>query len=404
MPRKKGFKYRFYPTEKQRGVLAEVFGHTRYVWNWALEQRTNSYYREGRSLTYTDTSERLTRHKKEKEWLYRVSSVALQQKLRDLDQAFENFFDGRCGYPNFKSKHDRQAARFASNGFTLHGKRLSVAKVPGPLNVRWSRDLPDEAQPTSVTLTKDPAGRYFVSITCTLPNARPEPPVTSGENGDPKTVGVDLGLSDVAVTSDGYKSGNPKYLNDDLYRLRKAQRRLARKEKGSENWKKQKRRVAKIHARVKDKRKDFLHKLSRKLIDENQVIALESLNVKGMQQNRNLSRSISDTGWSTLTRMIEYKAEEDGRTVVKIDRWFPSTKRCSECGYVTESKPLSVRSWDCPRCEADHDRDINAAENIRTAGLAGASQEANDSGGHSKTRGAFRIDRSGLRAHGPTKE
>jgi putative transposase len=323
--------------------------------------------------------------------------VALQQKLRDLDQAFLNFFDGRCGYPNFKSKHDKQAARFASNAFTLHGKKLSVAKVPGSVNVRWSRDLPEEAKPTSVTLTKDPAGRYFVSITCTMPDPEPEPIVTD-ENGDRKSVGIDLGVADIVVTSDGWKSGNPKYLEDDLYRLQKAQRRLSHKEKGSKNWKKQKKRVAKIHAEIQDKREDFLHKLSRTIVDENQVIALESLNVKGMQrrdasaasvQNRSLARSISDTGWSTLVRMIEYKAEEAGRTVVKIDRWFPSTKRCSECGYVTESKPLSVRSWDCPRCEASHDRDINAAENIRTAGLAGAFDKANDSGGHSKTRDAF---------------
>lgn len=403
MTRKKGFKYRFYPTEEQQAVLAKVFGHTRYVWNWALELRTNTYYEEGESLSYTDTARRLTDLKKEKTWLREVSSVALQQKLRDLDQAFQNFFDGRCGYPNFKSKHDKQAARFASNAFTLHGKKLSVAKVPGSLNVRWSRELPDEAKPTSVTLTKDPAGRYFVSITCTMPDAEPKPTVTD-DDGNRKSVGIDLGIADVVVTSDGFKSGNPKYLEDDLYRLRKAQKRLSRKEKGSENWKKQKKRVARIHAEIKDKREDFLHKLSRRIVDENQVIALESLNVKGMQQNRNLARSISDTGWSTLVGMIEYKAEEAGRTVIKIDRWFPSTKRCSECGYVTESKPLSVRSWTCSRCETSHDRDVNAAKNIRTAGLAGAFDKANDSGGHSKTRDAFRIHRSEQNAHGPTNE
>ncbi|WP_118825860.1 RNA-guided endonuclease InsQ/TnpB family protein [Salinibacter ruber] len=405
MVRKKGFKYRFYPTDKQKAVLAKVFGHTRYVWNWALELRTDAYYEEGESLSYTDTAKRLTDLKKEKTWLREVSSVALQQKLRDLDQAFQNFFDGRCGYPNFKSKHDKQAARFASNAFTLHGKKLSVAKVPGSLNVRWSRDLPDEAKPTSVTLTKDPAGRYFVSITSAVPDPEPKPTATN-EKGDRKSVGIDLGVADIVVTSDGWKSGNPKYLEDDLYRLRKAQRRLSRKEKNgpdgpSETWKKQKRRVAKIHAEIQGWREDFLHKFSRRVAHENQVIALESLSVKGMQQNRSLARPISDTGWSTL---IEYKAKEAGRTVVKIDRWFPSTKRCSECGYVTESKPLSVRSWDCPRCDTTHDRDINAAKNIRTAGLAGAFQKANGSGGHSKTRDAFRIERSRPNAHGPVNE
>lgn len=387
------YRFRFYPTAEQKGALAEVFGHTRYVWNWALDLRTQSYYEEGKSLTYTDTSKRLTKLKRDDDhhWLSNVSSVALQQKLRDLEQAFQNFFDGRTGYPNFKRKHGKQTARFASNAFTLYGKALSVAKVPGELNVRWSRDLSDSCKVTSVTLTKDPAGRYFVSLTCTE-DKEPLP-----ETGS--TVGVDLGITDVVVTSDGFKSGNPKYLEDDLYRLRKAQRRLSRKEKGSQNWKKQKRRVARLHARIADKRNDFLHKLSRKIVDENQVIALESLNVKGMQQNRSLSRSIADTGWSTLVQYIEYKAEWAGRAVVKIDRWFPSTKRCSECGHVGETKPLSVRRWKCKECGESHDRDVNAAKNIRTVGLAGASREAKDCEGRGKTHKAFA--RSG---HGPVKQ
>jgi putative transposase len=386
------YRFRFYPTADQKAALAEVFGHTRYVWNWALDLRTHSYYEEGTSLTYTDTSKRLTEHKQEKEWLRNVSSVALQQKLRDLEQAFQNFFDGRTGYPNFKRKHGKQSARFASNAFTLYGKALSVAKVPGKLNVRWSRDLSGSCTVTSVTLTKDPAGRYFVSLTCT---EKKEPL--------PKTdtaVGIDLGITDVVVTSGGFKSGNPKHLGNDLYRLRKAQRRLSRKKKGSENWKKQKRRVARLHAKIADKRNDFLHKLSHKLVDENQTICLETLNVKGMQQNRSLSRSIADTGWSTLVQYIEYKAERAGRTVVKIDRWFPSTKRCSACGHVGETKPLSVRSWQCEECSEHHDRDVNAAKNIRTVGLAGAQKLLReDSGGRSKTHKPFVV-----RAHGPMNE
>jgi len=385
------YKFRFYPTAEQKAALAEVFGHTRYVWNWALDLRTQSYYEEGKSLTYTATSKRLTEHKKEKEWLRNVSSVALQQKLRDLEQAFQNFFDGRAGYPNFKRKHGKQSARFASNAFTRYGKALSVAKVPGELNVRWSRDLSGSCTVTSVTLKKDLAGRYFVSLTCT---EEKEPlPETD------KTVGVDLGITDLVVTSDGFKSGNPRDLEEDLYRLRKAQRRLSHKEKGSQNWKKQKHRVARLHAKVADKRNDFLHKLSRKLVDENQTICLETLNVKGMQQNRSLSRSIADTGWSTLVRYIAYKAEWAGRTVVKIDRWFPSTKRCSTCGHVGETKPLSVRRWQCEECGESHDRDVNAAKNIRTVGLAGAADAANDSGGHSKTRDAFVLN-----VHGPVNE
>lgn len=387
------YRFRFYPTEEQREALAKTFGCVRYVYNWALEMRTDSYYQEGKSVSYTDTSKALTGLKRDDDhsWLKEPSSVALQQSLRNLESAFQNFFDGRTGYPNFKHKHGKQTARFASNAFTLYGKALSVAKVPGELNVRWSRNLSDSCNVTSVTLTKDPAGRYFVSLTCTE-EKEPLPETDS-------TVGVDLGITDVVVTSDGFKSGNPKHLDNGLYRLRKAQRRLSRKEKGSQNWEKQKRRVARLHAKIADKRNDFLHKLSRKIVDENQVIALESLNVKGMQQNRSLSRSIADTGWSTVVRYIEYKAEWAGRTVVKIDRWFPSTKRCSECGDVGETKLLSVRHWQCKECGCVHDRDVNAAKNIRTAGLAGAADAANDSGGHSKTRGAF-----ALSEHSPVNE
>jgi putative transposase len=387
------YRFRFYPTEAQRTALAKTFGCARYVYNWALALRTDSYYEEGKSVSYTDTSKALTKLKRDEdhEWLKEPSSVALQQSLRNLESAFQNFFDGRAGYPNFKRKHGKQTARFASNAFTLYGKSLSVAKVPGTLNVRWSRDLSDSCNVTSVTLTKDSAGRYFVSLTCT---EEKEPlPQTS------KTVGVDLGITDVVVTSGGFKSGNPKHLEQSLYRLKKAQRRLSRKEKGSQNWKKQKRRVAKIHAQIADKRSDFLHKLSRKLVDENQVICLETLAVKNMQQNRSLARSIGDTGWSALVRQVEYKAEWTGRTVVKIDRWFPSTKRCSACGHVGGKKPLDVREWTCKECGTCHDRDVNAAKNIRTVGLTGAANAANDSGGHSKTRGHFEVA-----SHGPMNE
>ena len=387
------YKFRFYPTEEQCEALAKTFGCARYVYNWALELRTQSYYEGGKSLTYTDTSKALTKIKSDENhhWLKEPSSVALQQSLRTLESAFQNFFDGTAGYPNFKRKHGKQTARFASNAFTLYGKALSVAKVPGTLNVRWSRDFSGTCNVTSVTLTKDPAGRYFVSLTCTE-EKEPLPETDTA-------VGIDLGITDVVVTSDGFKSGSPKHLKNDLYCLKKAQRRLSRKEKGSENWKKQKRRVARLHAKIADKRSDFLHKLSRKLVDENQTICLESLNVKGMQQNRSLARSIADTGWSTLVQYIEYKAEWAGRTVVKIDRWFPSTKRCFECGHVGETKPLSVRHWQCEECGSHHDRDVNAAKNIRTVGLTGAADAANDSGGHRKTRGAF-----ALSEHGPMNE
>lgn len=385
------YRFRFYPTSEQRTALAQVFGCARYVYNWGLEQRTRAYYDEGKSLSYTKTAKMLTALKKEEgtRWLSDVSSVALQQSLRNLEQAFQNFFDGRAGYPNFKRKHGRQSARFASNAFTLSGKALTVAKVPGVLNIRWSRDV--EGMPSSVTVSRDPAGRYLVSLTCEA--EKESLPVVN------TSAGVDLGLTDVVVTSDGWKSGNPRHLDADLYRLRKAQRCLSKKQKGSNNYRKQHRRVARLHARIADKRKDFLHKLSRKLVDENQVICLETLAVKNMQKNHRLARHVADASWSLLVRQVQYKAGWAGRRVVQVDRWFPSSKRCSACGYLSAKMPLDVRTWTCPECEVEHDRDVNAAKNIRTVGLTGLALSEHDCGGHSKTHDAF-----GLSGHGPMKQ
>lgn len=379
------YRFRAYPTAEQRRALAQAFGCARYVYNWGLEKRTRAYYEEGKSLSYTETAKMLTSIKKEEgtRWLSDVSSVVLQQSLRNLEQAFQNFFDGRgsgrTGYPNFKRKHGKQSARFASNAFTLQGKALTVAKVPGVLNVRWSREL--EGTPSSVTVSRDPAGRYFVSLTCEV-EKQPLPQTDM-------SVGVDLGITDLVVTSGGFKSGNPRHLDADLYRLRKAQRRLSKKQKGSNNYRKQRRRVASLHARVADKRKDFLHKLSRRIVDENQVIAFETLAVKNMQKNGKLARHITDASWAELVRQVQYKADWAGRTVVQIDRWFPSSKRCSACGYVSMKMPLDVRVWTCPDCGTTHDRDVNAAKNIRTVGLTGLALSEHDCGGHSKTRDAF---------------
>lgn len=388
------YRFRAYPTAEQRTALAQAFGCARYVYNWGLERRTRAYYDEGKSLSYTETAKMLTTLKKENDtrWLADVSSVVLQQSLRNLEQAFQNFFDGRTRYPNFKRKHGKQSARFASNAFTLRGKALTVAKVPGVLNVRWSRDL--ESTPSSVTVSRDSAGRYFVSLTCEV-EKRPLPITNT-------SVGVDLGITDLVVTSSGFKSGNPRHLDSDLYRLGKAQRRLSKKQKGSNNYRKQRKRVARLHARVADKRKDFLHKLSRRIARENQVIAFETLAVKNMQKNGSLARHIADASWAELVRQVHYKAEWAGRTVVQIDRWFPSSKRCSACGYLSPKMPLDVRTWTCPDCGSAHDRDVNAAKNIRTVGLTGlafASRSENDCGGHSKTREAFEWN-----GHGPMKQ
>ena len=378
------YKYRCYPTEDQRQFLAKTFGCARYVWNWALEHRTNAYHEEGESLNFAAMCKRLTKLKKEedKEWLKEPSSVVLQQSLRNQERAFDAFFDGRNDYPSFKRKHGHQSARHtkASFSYDAESRALKLAKMSEPLDVRWSRDV--RGEPTSVTITKDPAGRYFVSISFKAPQE--DLPKTG------KTVGVDVGLESYITLSTGEKVGNPRFLEGEYRRLRRAQQRLSRKEKGSENWKKQKRRIARIHARIADKRSDFLHKLTTRLVTDYDVICVETLSVKNMQQNRSLAKAISDTSWSEFVRQLEYKAEWYGKTVVKIDRFFPSTKRCSACGHVGESKPLDVREWTCEECGVVHDRDVNAAINIRDIGTAGLA-EVSGSGGQRKTEQAFEL-------------
>lgn len=396
------YKYRCYPMEDQRQFLAKTFGCARYVWNWALEHRTNAYHEEGESLGFAAMCKRLTKLKQDEDhkWLKEPSSVVLQQSLRNQERAFDAFFDGRNGYPSFKRKHDHQSARHTKAAFSYDAETqtLSLAKMLGDsLDVRWSRDV--RGEPTSVTITKDPAGRYFVSISFKAPVQ--DLPKTG------KTVGVDVGVESYHTLSCGEKVGNPRFLEGEYRRLRRAQQRLSRKEKGSANWKKQKRHIAKLHARIADKRSDFLHKLTTRLVTDYDVICVETLSVKNMQKNRSLAKAISDASWSEFVRQLEYKAEWYGKTVVKIDRFFPSTKRCSACGHVGESKPLDVREWKCEECGVVHDRDVNAAINIRdirrcaiagTAGLAGAQKSysraggdplRDGSGGQRKTKQAF---------------
>jgi putative transposase len=291
-----------------------------------------------------------------------VSSVPVQQALRHLNAAFGNFFAKRARYPAFKSKHGRQSATYAESAFMRDGKTLRLAKMDEPLAIRWSRTLPKAAKVTTVTISKDPAGRYFVSMLCD-DSVGAKAPATG-------KIGVDLGLTHFAVLSTGEKIVSPKAFRKNEARLAVLQRRLAKKRKGSCNRAKARLKVALLHARITDARRDFLHKLSTRLIDENQVIAVETLGVSNMQKNRRLSKSISDAGWSEFARQLEYKAHWYGRTLIGIDRWYPSSKRCSDCGHTVTKMPLSVREWVCPECGITHDRDVNAAQNVLTAGLA----------------------------------
>jgi len=363
MKQKKAYKYRFYPNDEQKQMLARTFGCCRYVYNWALRDRTDAYYKRGERLSYEDTAQRLVLLKKQEEtsWLDEVSSVPLQQALRNLDRAFRNFFEGRAHYPTFKKKRHQQSATYASNALNWDGKSLTLAKMDEPLAIVWHRPLPDGCKPSSVTLTKDEAERYFVSIVV-------EEDIKALEV-TPKMVGLDLGLKSMVIESSGQTHGNPKFFAKDEKKLAKAQRRLAKKKKGSKNRAKARLKVARLHKKIADRRRDYQHKLSTKIIRENQVVCIESLQVKNMVKNHSLAKAISDVGWSEFVRQLEYKAEWYGRTLVKIDKWYPSSKRCFDCGHILDSLTLDVRAWTCPECGVHHDRDINAAKNILAVGL-----------------------------------
>jgi len=364
MNQKRAYQYRYYPTDEQQQMLARTFGCVRYVYNWGLRKKTDAYYQQGERLSYAHLSCALTDLKKQDEsaWLNEVSSVPLQQTLRHLDRAFLNFFEGRAKYPTFKKKHGVQSATYAASAFKWDGTHLTLARMDTPLHIVWSRPLPNGCKPTSVTVTKDCAGRYFVSL---LIEEDLHPlPVT------PKMVGLDLGLKSLVITSDGHTHGNPRFFAKDERKLARAQRRLAKKRKGSKNRDKARRKVARIHARIADRRRDSQQKLSTQIIRENQVVCVESLQVKNMVQNRHLSKAISDVGWGELVRQLDYKAAWYGRTLVKIDKWYPSSKRCFACGHVLETLSLDIRVWTCPACATVHDRDVNAANNILAAGLA----------------------------------
>jgi putative transposase len=364
MKQKKAYKYRVYPTDEQVHILARTFGCCRYVYNWALRARSDAFFQRGERLYYNQLAVMLTELKKQEEtaWLAEVSSVPLQQSLRHLDRAIRNFFEGRAQYPTFHKKHGVQAATYAANAFTWNGKELTLARMQTPLDIHWSRPLPKGCQPTSVTLSKDCANRYFVSIL-----VEEDIKHLSGVN---KQVGLDLGLKSMVITSDGHPSGNPKFFAQDEKKLAKAQRRHAKKQKGSQNRRKAQLKVARIHARIADRRRDYQHKLSTQIIRENQIVCVESLQVKNMVQNHTLAKAISDVGWSEFVRQLAYKAEWYGRTLIKIDKWYPSSKRCFDCGHVLDSLTLDIRSWTCPECGVQHDRDINAAKNVLAAGLA----------------------------------
>ncbi|MFD5652013.1 RNA-guided endonuclease InsQ/TnpB family protein [Streptomyces sp. NPDC127039] len=361
---KRAFKYRFYPSDAQAAELSRTFGCVRKVYNMALAARTEAWTRQER-VNYNATSAMLTAWKKTEElaFLNEVSSVPLQQCLRHLQAAFTHFFGKRAKYPRFKSrKKSRKSAEYTTSGFRFLDGRLTLAKMKEPLDIRWSRTLPEGASPSTVTVSQDAAGRWFVSLLCDDPSVKPLPATD-------KAVGIDVGLEHLLTLSTGEKIANPRHERKDRARLALAQRRMAKKAKGSNNRAKARRKAAKVYARIADRRRDHLHQLTTRLVRENQTLVIEDLTVRNMVKNRSLARAISDAAWSDFRSLLEYKAAWYGRDVIAVDRWFPSSKLCSTCGTLQEKMPLNVRTWTCD-CGTTHDRDVNAAKNLLAAGRA----------------------------------
>ena len=348
-------------------MLNRTFGCVRVVWNRTLAARHARWQADRTSTSYVQTDAALTLMKKDPglAFLSEVSCVPLQQVLRHQHQAFTAFFARRARYPRFKSRRGRQCAHYTRSAFTLRGGDLRLAKTPGPLRFTWSWAEVDVAalDPTMVVISREPDGRWYVTFA--VDTCAPEPVAPAGHS-----VGVDLGVTDLAVTSDGEKIANPRHLARKARNLARYQRRLARCRKGSANRAKAAAKVARAHRKVRDARRDHLHRASTRLVRSADLIVIEDLNVSGMVRNRRLARAISDCGWGEFRRQLAYKCKRYGRDLVVIDRWYPSSKTCSACGHLLAGLSLGTRQWTCPSCSARHDRDLNAATNILAAGQA----------------------------------
>ncbi len=363
MLREKAYKFRLYPNKEQRILINKSIGCARYIYNHFLAKAKENKYE-----TYTKYSKQLTQLKKELEWLKEPDKFALQNALKDLDRAFKNFFSGKYDFPKFKSKKNKKNS-YRTNKFTRKSRdttnieiKNNKVKLPKLGWVKFRKSKEVKGKILNVTVTKTNTDKYFISIA--VEEEIKELP--KKEN----TIGIDLGLKEFAITSNGEKIKNPKVLKKYEKKIARLNRSLARKEKGSNNWHKAKKKLAKVNEKVANTRKDFLHKLSTKLIRENQTICLETLQVKNMLKNSNLAKSISDVSWSKFVEYLEYKTKWYGRNLVKIDTFFASSQLCNNCGYKNEEvKNLKVRKWECPECKEMHDRDINASKNILDEGL-----------------------------------
>ncbi|MEU3164942.1 RNA-guided endonuclease TnpB family protein [Streptosporangium sp. NPDC006930] len=361
------YKVRAYPTPEQAAMLNRTFGCVRVVWNRTLAWRHARYRSERATTNFIQANAYLTAMKATDElaWLNEVSSVPLQQAIRHQQVAFTSFFAGRARYPRYKSRTARQSAEYTRSAFRYRDGRLFLAKLDTPLDVVWSwPDIdPASIDPTTVTVSREACGRWYASFAVEVNDPKQAPATGTA-------VGVDVGVKDFAVTSDGEKIANPRHLAKRERNLARYQRRMARKQRGSANRAKAKAKVARAHRKVRASRTDFLHRTSTRLVRDHDVIVIEDLAVKNMVRNRSLAKAISDCGWGTFRRMLEYKTAEHGRHLIVIDRWYPSSKTCSACGHLLARLSLGTRTWQCPSCGTRHDRDVNAAKNILAAGLA----------------------------------
>lgn len=352
-------KVRIYPTDEQKEALSQAFGCARWFWNNSLNATNELYKKTGKGLSQIGMNSRLPALKEEFPWLKDCYSQVLQSVSLNLSRAFINFFEGRTSFPNFKSKHDQQSIQYPQN-VKLQDLALKIPKI-GEVKAKLHRTF--EGKLKTVTISMSKTGKYYASLL--FDDGLPELEITAYG----KAVGIDVGLTHFAITSDGSKFDNPKPKAKREKNLKRKQQKLSRKQKGSKRRAKARRIVARVHERIANTRKDFQHKLSRKLVNENQVIIVEDLAVKNLVQNHKLAKSISDAGWSEFTRQLKYKSEKSGKTYLEIGRFFPSSKTCHVCLNRVGSLPLDMRNWTCSNCNTKHDRDVNAAVNIRDEGL-----------------------------------
>lgn len=367
----KAYKFRIYPNKTQEILIQKTFGCVRFVYNYFLDKRITAYKEDKVTLTFNKCSKELTKLKQELTWLKEPDKCSLQNALKHLDRAFQNFFNREnVGYPKFKSKKNRHKSyktTFTNNNIAFEGGKIKLPKI-GKVRVR-DKQIP-QGRILNATVSQTPSGKYFVSVCCTDVD-KPDFIRTD------KYVGIDLGIKDFVITSDGDRYSNPKYLKQSLSRLAKLQRGLSRKTRGGSNWDKARIKVARLYERITNQRKDMLNKLSSELVRKYDVICIEDLQVSNMIKNHDLAQSISDASWSEFVRQLEYKSKWYGKELIKVDRFFPSSQTCNVCGYINKAtKNLAVRAWICPNCNAKHDRDINASINIlhegmRTVGTTG---------------------------------